>query len=184
MHKTVQILGKTFGLTFTPEAIARRVQDMAGRISRDLREKDPLFLGVLNGSFVFVADLLRSLDFPAQVSFVKMASYEGTSSTGMVRELIGLSEKIEGRCVVVVEDIIDSGLTMSRLLGLLQEYRPSEVHVAVLFLKPDNLKAASLPIDYALFRIPNDFIVGYGLDYEGYGRNLPGIYTLIQNELK
>ncbi len=184
MPKTVRILDKTFEQTFTPEVIEQRVRAVAECLSRDLGEKNPLFLGVLNGSFVFAADLLRHLDFPAQVTFVKMASYEGTSSTGTVRELIGLSEAIEGRCLVVVEDIIDSGLTMARLLELLQEYHPAEVHIAVLFLKPENLKVDSLPVDYALFRIPNDFIVGYGLDYEGYGRNLPGIYTLTQNNIK
>lgn len=184
MDKTVRILDKTFELTFTPEAIRQRVQEMAERISRDLRDKNPLFVGVLNGSFVFASDLLRCLDFAAQVTFVKMSSYEGTASTGKVDELIGLSEEVEGRCLVVVEDIIDSGLTMARMLELLRKYRPAEVHIAVLFVKPGNLKVKDLSVDYPLFSIPNDFIVGYGLDYEGYGRNLPGIYTLTQNEIE
>ena len=177
MDRRVRILDKTFEQTFSPEEIRKRVGEAAVAVSRDLRGKDPVFVCILNGSFVFAADLLRSLDFPARVSFVKMASYCGTASTGRVDELIGLSEDLEGKTVVIVEDIIDTGLTMQRMLRLLAGYHPAEVHIAALFLKPGNLKV-DLQVDYPLFCIPNDFIVGYGLDYESYGRNLPGIYTL------
>ena len=150
---------------------------MAAQISRDLEGQKPLLLAVLNGSFMFAADLIRGIDTPCEISFVRMASYVGTKSTGHVKELIGLNEDIEGRTVVVVEDIIDSGLTMKELLGILAEKHPKEVRVASLLVKPGNLKV-SLDVPYCCFEIPNDFIVGYGLDYDGEGRNLKHIYTI------
>ena len=134
-------------------------------------------IAVLNGSFVFAADLMRELDFPCEISFVRLSSYAGTASTGKVRELIGLSESIEGRSVIVVEDIIDSGLTMQEMLTMLAEKKPADVRIASLLVKPDNLKV-NLDIRYRCFDIPNDFIVGYGLDYDGEGRNLPDIYVV------
>ena len=134
---------------------------------------------MLNGSFVFAADLLRGIETPCEISFVRMASYEGTSSTGAVKQLIGLKEDIKGRTVVIVEDIIDSGLTMVHLLELLKEKQPADIKIAALLVKPGNLKV-ELDIPYCCFEIPNDFIVGYGLDYDGEGRNLPSIYTVTE----
>ena len=125
------------------------------------------------------ADLLRGIETPCEISFVRMASYEGTSSTGAVKQLIGLKEDIKDRTVVIVEDIIDSGLTMVHLLEMLKEKQPADIKIAALLVKPGNLKV-ELDIPYCCFEIPNDFIVGYGLDYDGEGRNLPSIYTVTE----
>ena len=138
-----------------------------------------MFLAVLNGSFVFAADLLREVKLPSQISFIKLASYEGTASSGAVKELVGLNTDIAGRDVIIVEDIIDSGLTMEYLTGLLAQRHPHSVSVCTLLLKPGNLKV-NLDIRYKCFSIPNDFIVGYGLDYDGYGRNTRDIYTVVE----
>ena len=173
----VQVKDKHFKIFLTEEQIKHRVAEVAAQISRDLEGQKPLLLAVLNGSFMFAADLIRGIDTPCEISFVRMASYVGTKSTGHVKELIGLNEDIEGRTVVVVEDIIDSGLTMKELLGILAEKHPKEVRVASLLVKPGNLKV-SLDVPYCCFEIPNDFIVGYGLDYDGEGRNLKHIYTI------
>lgn len=136
-------------------------------------------MAVLNGSFVFAADLMRCMEMPCEISFVRMASYEGTSSTGKVKQLIGLKEEIKGRTVVIVEDIIDSGLTMKNLLATLEEKQPKDIRIAALLVKPGNLQV-DLDIPYCCFDIPNDFIVGYGLDYDGEGRNLRSIYTVVE----
>ncbi len=176
--KTVQVKDKTFAVSIPEAEIIRRINELGANISRDLDGKKPLFLAVLNGSFMFAADLLKAVNIPCEISFVRMASYEGTSSTGTVRELIGLNEDIEGRTIVIVEDIIDSGLTMKALLDMLSDKRPAEVRIASLLVKPESLKV-SLDIPYCCFSIPNDFIVGYGLDYDGEGRNLRDIYTVV-----
>lgn len=173
----VTVKDKNFKVFISEEDIRKRVKEGAAEISRDMSGKRPLLVAVLNGSFVFAADLMRELDFPCEISFVRMASYAGTSSTGKVRELIGLSESIEGRSVVVVEDIVDSGLTMKEMLALLAKQHPAEVSIASLLVKPGNLKV-DLDIRYRCFDIPNDFIVGYGLDYDGEGRNLRDIYVV------
>lgn len=180
-RRQVQILDKTFVQSISEQQISEAVQRMAVRLCDDLREEDPIFIVMLNGAFMFASDLMKQLDFPSKVSFVKFASYQGTSSTGAVLELIGLSENIAGRTVVIVEDIIDTGLTMQRMLEVLRTRNPKKIHIASMFLKPDQLKVA-LQIDYVAFRIPNDFIVGYGLDYEGYGRNLPAIYSVVESK--
>ncbi len=174
---TINIKDKTFETLIPEEEILRRVKAVADRMSSDLKGKKPLLLGVLNGSFIFAADLMRMLTIESEVSFVKMASYEGTSSTGSVKKLLGLNEDIKGRTVVIVEDIVDSGLTMERMLEYLKEFNPAEIHICTLLLKPDNLKR-KLDIEYVAMEIPNDFIVGYGLDYDGLGRNLRDIYVV------
>ena len=138
-----------------------------------------MFLSVLNGAFMFAADLMRNLTIPSEISFVKLASYAGTSSTGKVKELVGLNDDIEGRTVVIVEDIVDTGVTMKHLLETLQARKPKEIRIATLLLKPDKLKV-ELDIHYVAMRIPNDFIVGYGLDYDGLGRNYRDIYTVME----
>ena len=153
---------------------------MADAINHDLEGKEPLFLSVLNGAFMFTADLMKRITIPCEVSFIKLSSYEGTSSTGQVRQLMGLNQCIKGRTVVIVEDIVDTGLTMQKLLELLQAQEPAEVHIATLLLKPDKLKVP-LHIEYAAMQIPNDFIVGYGLDYDGFGRNYKDIYTVVSD---
>lgn len=138
-----------------------------------------LFFGGSEWFIRFAADLMRCMEMPCEISFVRMASYEGTSSTGKVKQLIGLKEEIKGRTVVIVEDIIDSGLTMKNLLATLEEKQPKDIRIAALLVKPGNLQV-DLDIPYCCFDIPNDFIVGYGLDYDGEGRNLRSIYTVVE----
>lgn len=174
---TIDIKDKTFETLIPEEGILRRVKVVADKISNDLKGKNPLLLGVLNGSFIFAADLMRMLTIESEISFVKMSSYEGTESTGNVKKLVGLNENIEGRTVVIVEDIVDSGLTMERMLEYLKDFKPAEIRICTLLLKPENLKR-KLDIDYVAMEIPNDFIVGYGLDYDGLGRNLRDIYVV------
>jgi hypoxanthine phosphoribosyltransferase len=177
--KTVQVKDRQFSLYISENKIKEQVKKIAGQINTDLSGKNPLLLVILNGAFVFAADLLRDVTIPCEVSFIRLASYEGTSSTGEVKQLIRLNEDIEGRTVVIVEDIIDSGLTMQELLLILAKKNPKEIHIASLFVKPNNLKV-DLNIHYRCFDIENDFIVGYGLDYDQQGRNLPDIYKVIE----
>jgi len=174
----VKVLDKTFQQSISHEKIMGTIARMAANLDRDLMDKDPIFLAILNGSFLFAADLFKMIQMPCTISFIKIASYQGNSSTGKIKELIGLSEELEGRTVVILEDIIDTGLTMKHLLSQLSEKKPAKVIIATLLFKPDAFKA-DFPIDYIGISIPNDFIVGYGLDYNGYGRNLKDIYTLI-----
>lgn len=173
----IQVLDKQFR-PYIPEAeVKKRVAAMAAQISSDMEGRNPLFVAILNGAFVFAADLFRDISVPAEISFVKVSSYMGTDTTGSVSDLIGLTEDIAGRTVIVVEDIVDTGLSMKHVLEMLQAKKPAEVRIAALLLKPDKLEV-SLNIDYCGFKIPNDFILGYGLDYDGYGRNLRDIYVL------
>ena len=175
---SIQVRDKHFKMFLSEEKIKHRVAEVAAQIAADWGDKKPLLLAVLNGSFVFAADLMRCIETPCEIAFVRMASYQGTKSTGRVKELIGLTEDIEDRYVLVVEDIIDSGLTMKELLAILSEKHPAEVRIASLLVKPDNLKV-DLDVNYCCFEIPNDFILGYGLDYDGEGRNLKSIYTVV-----
>ena len=175
---TIKIKDKNFTVSIPEAKILQEVDRLAAQISRELEGKNPLFLGILNGSFMFAADLFRRITIPAEISFVKLASYEGTNSTGVIKEVIGLSENISGRTVVIVEDIVDTGCTMKNLLENLGTRSPESIHVCTLLLKPEKLKV-SLDVEYVALEIPNDFIVGYGLDYDGYGRNLKDIYTVV-----
>lgn len=177
--ETLQVKDKKFAVSIPEREILRQVKRVAEEINRDYAGREPLFLGILNGSFIFAADLMREIRLAAQISFVKLASYEGTSSTGAVREMIGLNADIEGRDIVIVEDIIDSGLTMSHLTEMLSKHHPRSVAICSLLVKPENLKA-DLDIRYRCFDIPNDFILGYGLDYDGFGRNTRDIYTVVE----
>ncbi len=175
----IKVRDREFTVSIPEAKILQRVAEVATQINNDLKNENPLFLAVLNGSFVFAADLMRCMEMPCEISFVRMASYEGTSSTGKVKQLIGLKEEIKGRTVVIVEDIIDSGLTMKNLLATLEEKQPKDIRIAALLVKPGNLQV-DLDIPYCCFDIPNDFIVGYGLDYDGEGRNLRSIYTVVE----
>mgnify|MGYP002261787710 FL=1 len=170
---------KTFR-TFIPEAeIQQRVKAVADKLNEDLKDKNPLFLAVLNGSFVFAADLMRMITIPCEISFVKLASYQGTVSSGKIKEVIGINEDLKGRTVVIVEDIIDTGFTMKRMLEQLGTRDPESLHICTLLVKPGKLQVP-LNIEYAAMEIPNDFIVGYGLDYDQQGRNLRDIYTIVE----
>ena len=177
--ETIRIKDKQFKTFITEEQILKEVARVGEEINRDLADANPLFVSVLNGSFMFTADLMKHVSVSCEISFVKLASYAGTSSTGKVKELVGLNDDITGRTIVIVEDIIDTGLTMERLIETLKARNPKEIRIATLLVKPDKLKV-DLDINYIAMSIPNDFIVGYGLDYDGLGRNYRDIYTVIE----
>ena len=176
---TVKIHDKTFRTSIPESEILRRVKAVAERINHDMADKNPLFLAVLNGSFIFAADLLREITIPCEISFVKLASYAGTTSTGKVTEVIGINENLAGRHIIIVEDIVATGRTMQRMIETLGTRNPASVHICTLLVKPEKLEV-DLNIEYAALEIPNEFIVGYGLDYDQQGRNLRDIYTIVE----
>ena len=176
--KTIKVKDKDFKLSISADQINETVERLAAEINRDLKDKNPLFLVVLNGAFIFAADLYRRITIESEISFVKLASYSGTSSTSDVKELIGLNEKLKGRNVVILEDIIDSGTTIQYLMSKLLYLGVKDVKLVALLFKPNAFRE-SFRIDYLGLEIPNDFIVGYGLDYDGFGRNYPDIYKII-----
>ena len=169
--------GHSFKIKITASEINKAVADVARQINTNLKDKKPLFLAVLNGSFMFASDLMKKIKIDCEISFIKVASYEGTSSTGSMKELIGINEDIKGRTVVIIEDIVDTGSTIESVYKQLQELGASEISVATLLFKPDAY-TKSVPIEYTAIVVPNDFLVGYGLDYDGLGRNLEDIYVL------
>lgn len=174
----VKIKDKSFKTFIPEEEIQKRVKAVADRINVDMAGKNPLFLAVLNGSFVFAADLMRYVTIPCEISFVKLASYQGTVSTGKITEVIGINEELHGRHVIVVEDIVDTGATMKRMLETLGTREPASLQVCTLLSKPGKIQVP-INLEYVAMEIPNDFIVGYGLDYDQQGRNLRDIYTLV-----
>lgn len=174
---SVIVKDKTFRPFISAEEIENRVAFLGEQMTKDLDGKNPLFIAILNGSYVFAADLLRHINVPSEICFIRVSSYSGMESTGKLTEVIGLKEDIKDRTVVIVEDIIDSGFTMEGLVKTLQAKGPADLRICTLLTKPGNMKA-NLDVSYCAFEIPNDFIVGYGLDYDGYGRNLPAIYVV------
>lgn len=176
--KEVNILDKKFIEFISEERIQSRINELAIRVNKELAGKDVVFIGILNGSFLFAADLFRRIEMPAMITFVKLASYEGTSSSGKIKELIGWNEDIKGKSVVVIEDIVDTGNTLERIVNELVIRKAAEVKIATMFYKPEAYKK-SIPLDYVGIEIPDNFVVGYGLDYNGYGRNLRSVYTLV-----
>ena len=177
-RRIIKVKDKSFTVTISERAIKRQIKRIADQINRDYEGKRPVFLAVLNGSFIFAADLLREIDLPCEISFVKLASYEGTNTTGSVREVIGLNVDITGRPVIIVEDIVDTGLTMAHMLDTLKKQNPESIDICTLLLKPSKLQV-KLDIRYCCKQIPDDFVVGYGVDYDGFGRNTKDIYTII-----
>lgn len=161
------------------EKIDNAINKIADNINRDIEGRTPIFLVILNGSFMFAGDLLKKIDLSCEVSFVKLTSYVGTKSSKKVKQLIGFNEDIKGRTIIIVEDIIDSGITMGNVLGQLEKMGAADVRIATLLFKP-NAFEKSYKIDYIGIEIPNDFIVGYGLDYNNLGRNLRDIYKIIE----
>ena len=176
--KEIRILDKTFREMITEKAVQKRIKELAMQLNSDLTGKDVVFLGILNGAFLFAADLFRHINLQARISFVKLASYEGTGSSGTIKELIGWNEDIKNKSIVIVEDIVDTGNTLERIVDELVIRKVSEVRIATMLHKPAAY-TKDIPLDYVGFEIPNEFVVGYGLDYDGFGRNLPSIYTLI-----
>jgi hypoxanthine phosphoribosyltransferase len=177
--KEIRILDKNFREFLTEKVIQERIEELAMQINKDLAGKDAVFVGILNGAFLFAADLFRRIDFQAKISFVKLASYQGTSSSGSIKELIGWNEDIKNKTIVVVEDIVDTGNTLERIVDELVIRKAAEIRIAALLYKPEAY-TKDIPLDYIGFEIPNDFVVGFGLDYDGFGRNLPSVYTLIK----
>ena len=176
---SVKINGRSFRVSITETEIKNRIKSLAAEISADMEGKNPLFLAVLNGSFIFAADLMREMTIPCEISFVKLASYQGTTSTGKIKEVIGINEDLTGRTVVIVEDIVESGQTMKGMIESLGTRNPASVQICTLFFKPDKLQE-ELTLDYVAFRIPDDFIVGYGLDYDQAGRGLKDVYSIVE----
>lgn len=173
----IQVLDKTFEIFITSDEIQREVRSLAEKINEDFKDEDVVFIAVLNGSFMFAADLMKSVTLSSEISFVKMSSYFGTESSGRVDELIGLSNDVKGKTVVIVEDIVDSGITMDKMISLLEMENPKDMKICTLLYKPDAFKGRKAP-DYVGFSIPNAFVVGYGLDYDEKGRNLDAIYQI------
>ncbi len=175
----VKILDREFEISIKASEIQDRIQKIADQINSDLKGEDVIFLGILNGSFMFAADLFKKIKLDCQITFLKVASYEGTMSSGKVKRLIGINEDIKDKTVIVLEDIVDTGHTLDSIIRQLIGYEPAKIKIATLLFKPDAFQK-DIPIDYVGIEIPNNFIVGYGLDYNGYGRNLENIYTVVE----
>jgi hypoxanthine phosphoribosyltransferase len=175
----VTVKDKQFSLSIEAAKIQDSINKVAERMNKDLADKDPLFVVVLNGSFMFASDLFKKLTIPCEITFVKLSSYEGTQSTEVIKTVLGLNENIEGRTIVIVEDIVDTGNTIEDMIQGLKAMNPSEILISTLLFKPKAYKK-SIKIDYVGIEIPNDFIVGFGLDYDGYGRNLADIYKIVE----
>lgn len=173
----IQLHDKHFVPFITAEDIDAVVKRMATQVEADLKDETPVFIGVLNGAFMVVSDFVKHYGGNCEVSFVKMASYEGTESTGDIKQLIGLGQSLEGRSVVIIEDIVDTGNTIVELKKMFESQNVKQLKIATLFFKPEAY-TKDIALDYIGFEIPNKFIVGYGLDYDGLGRNLPEIYQL------
>lgn len=177
MTEEIKVLDKVFVPYLTREAIQAAIKRLAGELEENYRDKKPLFIAVLNGAFMFASDLFKELNFECEICFIKLASYKGTKSTGQVVSAIGLDISLRNRHVVILEDIVDTGRTLTHFIPELENQQPASMALCVLLHKPE-ATIFPLVIDYTGFSIPNRFVVGYGLDYDGYGRNIPEIYQL------
>lgn len=175
--KNVKLHDKTFKPFLSKEEISKAIQKLAVSIQNEYATLNPIFLGVLNGSFLFTADLVREFEGDCEVSFIRMASYEGTNTTGKVNTVMGLKESLKDRHVIIIEDIVDTGNTIEALYTLLEKEEPASLKVATLLYKPKAYQK-EIPIDYVAITVGNEFLVGYGLDYDGLGRNLKDIYII------
>ena len=173
----IHVLDKSFVPFISSDTIHQKVKDLAAQLKKDYEGKKPLFIAILNGSFIFASDLFKQLDFEAEICFIKLASYKGTKSTGHVITSIGLDTDINQRHIIILEDIIDTGKTLHNFLPQTYNQQPASLKIAVLLHKPD-ATVFEVKIDYCCFSIPDKFVVGYGLDYDGFGRNLPEIFQL------
>jgi hypoxanthine phosphoribosyltransferase len=175
----IRVHDKNFEPYLNAAVIAKRIKEIAAGLNRDYAGKRPLFIAILNGSFMFASDLFKELTIDAEICFIKLASYKGTKSTGHVITAIGLDMDLFGRDVVIVEDIVDTGKTLSDFLPQLQHQQPASMKIVALLHKPE-ATVFPIKIDYLGFSIPNKFVVGYGLDYDGLGRNMPEILKLVE----
>lgn len=175
--KNIKLYDKVFRMSLPEEEIINRVRVVAEQINEEYKGRRPLFLSVLNGAFMFTSDLMKEINIECEISFVKLASYQGTMSTGKVHEVIGINEDLSGRDIIIVEDIVESGKTIMQMMDSLSNRQPASIKVCTLFFKPSKLEE-KINVDYAAIVIPDDFIVGYGLDYNQLGRNLRDIYTI------
>jgi hypoxanthine phosphoribosyltransferase len=175
----IQVHDKKFQPYINAADLQKRIQELAAAISKDLQGERPLFIAILNGSFMFAADIFKCITIDAEISFIKLVSYKGTKSTGNVVTSIGLDEDLFGRTVVILEDIVDTGKTLSMFLPQLEHQQPKKLMIAALLTKPEAMQY-KINIDYLGFSVPNKFLLGYGLDYDGLGRNLPEIYQLVE----
>lgn len=179
MPDTWKLKDKYFEKFILSADLQLRIELLANQINTELAGKNPVFIVVLNGAFIFASDLIKRVTIDCEIAFVKLSSYQGTKSSGVVQQIIGLDLDLKGRTIVVVEDIVDTGLTLDSFLKTLSAMEPAEVKVATCLLKPEPFKA-KFPVDYVCFSIPNEFVVGYGLDYDGLGRNSGDIYKIVQ----
>jgi hypoxanthine phosphoribosyltransferase len=177
--ETVRVHNKSFEIYLSEQSIQEKIREMASKMNEDYKDRHPLFIAILNGSFMFAADLFKHLDIQAEICFIKLASYKGMKSSGNIITAIGLDQDVFNRHLVIVEDIVDTGKTLNEFLPKLQHQQPASLKIAALLHKPE---AAQHPIniDYLGFSIPNKFVVGYGLDYDGLGRNLKEIYQAVE----
>jgi len=176
----IQVIDKKFKPYITAAEIDIRIKEMAEQINQEYKDKKPIFIAILNGSFMFASDLFKSINIEAEICFIKLASYKGTKSTGNVITSIGLDEPLQGRHVVIIEDIVDTGNTLTKFLPQLHNQQPASLKIAALLHKPDALEHP-LSLDYIGFSVPNKFLLGFGLDYDGLGRNLAEIYQLVED---
>lgn len=173
----IQLHDKHFVPFISAAEIDKAVARMAAEVAKDMKDETPVFVGVLNGAFMIVSDFMKHYQKPCEITFVKLSSYEGTSTTNEVKQLLGINQDLEGRTVIVIEDIVDTGTTVVELKKMFEGKNVKQLKIATLFFKPEAY-SKDITIDYIGFEIPNKFIVGYGLDYDGLGRNLPEIYQL------
>jgi hypoxanthine phosphoribosyltransferase len=172
-----QVKDKYFIPFIDSTTLQERIKILAQKVNKDYKGKNPLLIGVLNGSFMFLADLFKFIDIECEITFIRVSSYKNTESTGKVKQILGLQEEIQSRDIIIVEDIVDSGITMQEILGQLASKKPASIKIMTMLFKPKSLKVP-LKLDYIGFEIGNKFVVGYGLDYDGFGRNLDAIYVL------
>ncbi len=177
---TIKVKDKIFKPFISAQEIQQSIERIAMQMNEDLKDKNPLFVCVLNGAFMFASDLFKEMNIEAEITFMRMKSYEGTATTGRVKSITGLHEDVKGRTLVIVEDIIDTGYTMQAIIDQLKELGAADIKIATLLFKPEALKVKDLKIDYIAREIPNAFIVGYGLDYDEQGRNLKDIYVIAE----
>jgi len=177
LHFVIQVLDKSFEEFITRDEIDREIKSLGKTLNETYAGKEVVFLAVLNGAFMFASDLMKEVDLDCEISFVKMSSYQGTTTTGKVEELIGLYTDIRGKYVVILEDIVDTGFTIDKIISLLEDKGAQSIEVCTLLYKPDAFKGVKKP-DFVGFSIPNAFVVGYGLDYNEKGRNLDAIYQI------